>query len=124
MRKASTPSAGAAESPRGGEAALPPPLPASLRLLKALVILLLIVMILAVPSVVWLLAKRLPPGGGGLDARAQPVLPPALALPPGTEVKAVTFGQGFVAVLSGEDVLFLFDGDGRLLQQLALQPEG
>lgn len=98
---------------------MPPPLPASLRLLKALVILLLIVMILAVPSVVWLLAQRLPQAQGAL-----PALPPALALPAGTEVKAVTFGQGFVAVLSGEDRLFLFGSDGRLLQEMALEPGG
>ncbi len=82
-----------------------------MRFLKGLVITLMITMILGVITVVWLLVTRMP------DGRAQiPALPPDIVLPSGEVAQAVTFGQGWSAVVTTSQKLLVFDGRGTLVQ--------
>ena len=76
-------------------------LPPSLRLLKALVIVLTLVMIGGVITVVALLVTRMPQALNGV-----PVLPEAIQMPEGAKAQAVTFGPGWIAVVTE-------DGCGR-----------
>lgn len=89
------------------------PLPPSLRLLKWLVILLTLSMIGAVITVVWLLVTRMPQA-----LRSGPDLPDAVELPPGTTARAVTFGNGWHAIVTTDDRILIFSADGRLLQDI------
>ena len=50
-----------------------------------------------------------------------PAIPEALALPPGTEAEAVTFGRGFVLVVTRDGRLLVLDrGTGTLRQTVTL----
>ena len=76
---------------------------------------LMITMILGVIAVVYLLVTRMP------DGRAQiPALPPDLVLPAGQKAQAVTFGQGWSAVVTTSQTLLIYDGKGVLVQTLDL----
>jgi Flp pilus assembly protein protease CpaA len=101
-------------TPDASDAALPP----SLRLLKWLVILLTLSMIGAVITVVWLLVTRMPHSLGGRT----PTLPAELALPEGATPAAVTFGTGWTAVVTTDDRILVFDGNGVLRQEVAISP--
>lgn len=94
------------------------PLPPDLRLLRWLVILLTATMLAGLLAVVWLLAVRLP------RALDPPVpLPDAIALPPGVEPYAVTRGRGWVAVVTADDRILIFDAaTGALRQSVTLAP--
>lgn len=94
-------------------------LPPSLRLLKGLVILLTLTMIGAVITVVWLLVTRMPAS----FAAPAPTLPEAVALPAGRKAAAVTFGQGWIAVVTTDDHILIFGADGTLRQEIALSAE-
>jgi Flp pilus assembly protein protease CpaA len=96
------------------DAALPP----SLRFLKWLVILLTLTMIGGVITVVGLLVTRMPQA----FSAPGPVLPEGFALPEGVEARAVTFGEGWVAVVTGDDRILIFAADGRLRQEVELTP--
>ena len=100
--------------PDAPDAALPP----SLRLLKWLVILLTLSMIGAVITVVWLLVTRMPQAFG----RALPTLPDAVQLPQGSTPIAVTFGTGWTAVVTHDQRILVFDGNGVLLQDVPIRP--
>jgi hypothetical protein len=99
-------------TPVAPDAALPP----SLRLLKWLVILLTLTMIGAVITVVWLLVTRMPQALSGPG----PDLPAELQLPPDTKPVAVTFGQGWTAVVTTDDRILIFDGNGVLRQEVPI----
>jgi Flp pilus assembly protein protease CpaA len=99
-------------TPDAPDAALPP----SLRLLKWLVILLTLSMIGAVITVVWLLVTRMPQSLG----RASPTLPAELALPEGARPAAVTFGQGWTAVVTTDNRILIFDSNNLLRQEVAI----
>ncbi len=75
-------------------------------------------MIGGVITVVALLVTRMPqaflPVGPGL--------PEGFVLPDGTEARAVTFGEGWIAVVTGDDRILIFASDGRLRQEVALSP--
>lgn len=101
-------------TPDAPDAALPP----SLRLLKWLVILLTLSMIGAVITVVWLLVTRMPHSLGG----AAPTLPAELELPQGARPAAVTFGQGWTAVVTTDGRILVFDRNGLLLQEVTIPP--
>jgi len=45
-----------------------------------------------------------------------PVLPEAITLPDGVTPEAVTFGKGWIAVVSGNQILILDAQSGRLRQ--------
>ena len=101
------------------EAALPP----GLRLLKWLVIVLTVTMIVGVITVVAVLVTRIPQTFGG----AVPALPATLAMPQGLSARAVTTGQGWLAVVAadaaGRESILIFTPGGRLRQRIALVPE-
>jgi hypothetical protein len=91
-----------------------PALPPGLRLLKWLVIILTLTMIGGVITVVALIVTRMPQA---FTAPA-PVLPDNLSLPQGTQALAVTFGQGWIAVVTEDDRILIFGADGTLRQEL------
>ena len=93
-------------------------MPLSLRLLRALVFVLMVVMILGVITVVWLLVTRMPGGQDNLP----PVLPETLILPEGAQALAVTFGAGWIAVVTDQNHILIFDKAGRLLQDVPVLP--
>jgi Flp pilus assembly protein protease CpaA len=99
-------------TPDAPAAALPP----SLRLLKWLVILLTLSMIGAVITVVGLLVTRMPTA---FSARA-PQVPASLALPKGHKAAAVTFGKGWIAVVTEADHILIFGENGALLQDVTI----
>jgi Flp pilus assembly protein protease CpaA len=96
------------------EVALPP----SLRLLKWLVIVLTLTMIGGVITIVALIVTRMPQA----FVTAVPKVPENLALPEGQKAAAVTFGQGWIAVVSTSDRILIFDRDGALRQDIAITP--
>ncbi len=99
----------------------PLPLPPGLRFLKALVIVLTLTMIGGVITVVGLLVTRMPQAFGSTAPR----LPDSIALPAGTEARAVTFGTGWIGVVvaaEGGERFLVYAPDGRLRQQMRLAP--
>lgn len=95
-----------------------PAYPPSLRFLKWLVILLTLTMIGGVITVVGLLVTRMPQA---FSAPA-PTLPEGFALPAGAKAEAVTFGDGWIAVVTNDDRILIFRRDGTLLQEVAVTP--
>ncbi len=97
-------------------------LPPSLRALKWLVIVLTLTMIIGVITVVAVLVTRIPQVFGGASAR----LPDNLALPEGSTPQAVTFGEGWIGVVTsdsaGRQSFLVFAPDGALRQTVLLQP--
>lgn len=105
------------EASETAEMALPP----SLRLLKWLVILLTASLIGGVIAMVWLLVTRLPNPGAVKDPAS--LLPqgfPALDLPAGVTPRAVTLGEGWVAVVTSDDHIRIFGLDGTPWQDVAI----
>jgi Flp pilus assembly protein protease CpaA len=95
-----------------------PALPPSLRLLKWLVIVLMLTMIGGVITVVALLVTRMPQMVGA----PAPALPEGFALPAGAEARAVTFGEGWIAVVTADERILIFGSGGELRQELRLAP--
>lgn len=102
-------------TPDTPDAALPP----SLRLLKWLVVLLTLTMIGGVITVVGLLVTRMPQ----TFAPQTPVLPSGLKLPDDTRPAAVTFGTGWIAVVTDDERILIYGKNGTLRQELRLSPE-
>lgn len=97
----------------------PPPDPAlagTLRFLKILVAALAATMILGLIAIVALLVIRLPGGGPG-PAEGLPALPAAVKLPEGATPQAVTFGRGWVAVVTTAGQILVYDGATGALRQ-------
>lgn len=92
-------------------------LPASLKLLRAMVMTLTAVMIVGVVTVVLLLVMRL-----GNDT---PPLPETLALPDGVRPTAVTQGSDWVGIVTDRDEILIYDRmTGALRQQILItKPE-
>ena len=95
-----------------------PALPPSLRLLKWLVIVLTLTMIGGVITVVALLVTRMPLVIG----TPAPSLPEGFALPDGAKAQAVTFGEGWIAVVTADDRILIFGRDGHLRQTVTPGP--
>ena len=91
-----------------------PELPPSLRFLKRLVTVLTVTMILGVITVVGLLVTRL--------TQVAPVasLPEGMSLPAGAEMAAVTFGTGWIAVVTTQNHILIYDAAGTLRQDLKI----
>lgn len=95
-------------------------LPPSLRLLKVLVIVLTLTMIGGVITVVALIVTRMPKA-----FQVTPDVPASLSLPEGVVAEAVTFGKGWIAVVTKDNRILVFSEDGKLLQDMAvILPEG
>lgn len=100
-------------TPAGG-----PDLPPDLRFLKILVTLLAATMILGLITMITLFVIRLP-----RINTATPLLPETLALPAGETARAVTFGDGWVAVVTARDEILILDqATGALRQRIAIEP--
>jgi hypothetical protein len=99
-------------TPEVPDAALPP----SLRFLKWLVIILTLTMIGGVITVVGLIVTRMPQA---FSAPA-PKVPEDMVLPEGKKAAAVTFGQGWTAVVTTDDHILIFGEDGTLRQEVRL----
>jgi Flp pilus assembly protein protease CpaA len=95
-----------------------PVLPPSLRFLKWLVILLTLTMIIGVITVVAVLVTRMPQA----FSAAAPTLPEGFTLPEGARAEAVTFGKGWIAVVTDDARILIFGKDGALRQEVALAP--
>ena len=91
------------------------PLPPSLRFLKTLVTALTLSMIGGVIAITVLLVTRLPGAGPTL-----PVLPDAITLPAGETAMAVTFGKGWIAVVTESEKILILAPDGSLRQSIDL----
>jgi Family of unknown function (DUF6476) len=94
------------------------PLPPSLRLLKWLVIILTLTMIGGVITVVGLIVTRMPQA----FTAAGPDVPDTLQLPEGAKAAAVTFGTGWIAVVTTDNRILIFDRDGTLRQEVEVSP--
>jgi Family of unknown function (DUF6476) len=75
-------------------------------------------MIVGVITVVAVLVTRMPQA---FSAPA-PSLPEGFNLPEGSEAQAVTFGTGWIAVVTTDDRILIFGRDGQLRQDVAIQP--
>jgi hypothetical protein len=105
----------------GGDGA--PAEPPGLRRLRHLVTALTVTLILGVITVVALLVIRL----AAFSPPTPPLLPPAVSLPEGEQAGAVTFGAGWVAVVSadaaGRERIRVFDAtDGTPRGELLVGP--
>lgn len=90
------------------------PEPANLRFLRRLVTVLTITMIGGVITVITLLVIRLQsPAPNVVDLPDQIELPEGVAAP-----QAVTFGDGWTAVVAGDEILIFGTGDGALRQRI------
>lgn len=79
------------------------------------------VMTAGIVAIVLLLVTRL--GAQSPPVPPPPALPPALDLPAGARAQAVTFGAGWIAIVTEDQRILLFDaGDGRLLRELSVAP--
>lgn len=74
-------------------------------------------MIGGVIALVWLLVTRLPAA-----MRAGPDLPAAITLPTGETPAALTFGKGWVLVVTDSDRVLIYTPEGRLRQEISLAP--
>jgi Family of unknown function (DUF6476) len=92
-------------------------LPPSLRFLKWLVILLTLTMIGGVITVVGLLVTRMPQA---FSAPALPDLPESITLPDGAVAEAVTYGQGYVIVVTTDGRILVLDKAGRVTREIPL----
>ncbi|MDB5666223.1 MAG: hypothetical protein JWS11_2766 [Cypionkella sp.] len=89
----------------------------------------MITMIGGVITVVGLLVTRMPHLGGaapavpaGLQMPANLKLPANLQLPDGAKAQAVTFGAGWIGVVTTDNRLFIFTSQGSLQQEIAIAP--
>lgn len=87
-------------------------LPPSLRFLKWLVIVLTITMIVGVITVVGLLVTRMPKA----SSNVVPV-PDEIKLPGGATAAAVTLGTDWIAVVTTDDTILIFDRATGALRQ-------
>lgn len=89
------------------------PEPSNLRFLRLLVTVLTGVMIGGVILIIVLIVIRFRDPG--------PQVPEDLALPPGVSAQAVTFGTGWVAVVTDDNRILIFDRvTGRMTQEVVV----
>ncbi|MBY6139203.1 hypothetical protein KUV26_07090 [Leisingera daeponensis] len=83
--------------------------PPQIRFLRRLVTTLTVVMIGGLVVIISLLVIR-------LQSDDAP-LPSEIALPPGVKAEAVTLGRGWIAVVSGDDRILIYDRETGALRQ-------
>jgi hypothetical protein len=77
-----------------------------------------ITMIVGVITVVGVLVTRMPQSFA--SAPVGPTLPSAIVLPQGARAQAITFGAGWVAVVTNDDRILIYSDAGVLRQEVAL----
>ena len=86
----------------------------NLRFLRRLVTALTATMILGVLAIVVLLVIR-------LQAPSGPFVPDAIVLPEGVTATAYTQGTGWIAIVTSDDEILIYDPDGhRLLRRIPI----
>ncbi|MGC9419847.1 MAG: DUF6476 family protein [Rhodovulum sp.] len=94
----------------------PEALPPNLKLLRVLVTVLMVTMIAGFLVIVALFVIRMPGGGDALP------LPGALVLPEGVQATAFTRGRDWVAVVTEDDRILIYDaGTGALRQTVRIE---
>ena len=78
----------------------------------------MVTMIGGVITVVGLLVTRMPQA---FSAPA-PSLPDGFTLPEGTNAEAITFGTGWIAVVTTDNRILIFGRDGQLRQDVPITP--
>lgn len=73
-------------------------------------------MIVGVITVVGLLVTRMP------KVAAPLALPEAVALPQDVQAAAVTLGRDFIAVVTNDNRILIFNRDGSLRQEVLISP--
>lgn len=95
--------------------------PPELRYLKWLVTALAGTMIVGIAVIAGVLLLRLGPMAPTVLTPAGPVLPANINLPDGAEARAVTFGDGWVAIVTDTPAIVIFDAQtGDIRQSVAL----
>lgn len=89
-------------------------LPPSLRLLKWLVMALMVTMIAGVITVATVFVIRLPSFNETIVPKHN------ITLPQGVNVQAVTYGQGWSAIVTTDNRLMIFDAEGALMQEVLI----
>lgn len=79
----------------------------------------MITLIIGVITVVGALVTRMPASFG--EVAAGPALPDSITLPGGARAQAVTFGAGWIAVVTTDEQILVYSATGALQQQLALR---
>jgi hypothetical protein len=96
------------------EAQIPEEDARNLRFLRRLVTALTATMILGVLAIVILLVIR-------LQAPSGPYIPEAIALPEGVTATAYTQGTGWIAIVTSDDEILIYDPDGHdLLRRIPI----
>ena len=90
------------------------PLPPDLRFLKWLVTALAATMMIGLITIIALFVIRMPGG------QALPAPPDGISLPEGEVPSAVTFGAGWIAVVTSDSILIYDAQSGALRQSVAL----
>ncbi len=85
-----------------------------LRFLKGLVVVLTVTMIGGLLAILTLLVIR-------LQAPRPAALPAAIHLPDGTRPTAFTQGDGWIAVVTGDDRILIYDQRGRITQEVRIE---
>jgi len=86
----------------------------NLRFLRRLVTVLTATMILGVLAIVILLVIR-------LQAPSGPFVPNAIVLPEGATATAYTQGTGWIAIVTSDDEILIYDPDGhRLIRRITI----
>ncbi|WP_347310626.1 DUF6476 family protein [Defluviimonas sp. SAOS-178_SWC] len=102
------------DAPLGESADRPP----ELRFLKVLVSVLAGTMILGLITIIALIVIRFPTA-----MSSRPALPETVSLPEGVRAEAVTFGRGWIAVVTDtNEILILDPKSGALHQRVAIEP--
>jgi hypothetical protein len=92
--------------------------PQNLRFLRRLVTTLTVIMVGGLLAVVALLVIRL----SDAPSNALPQLPSEITLPAGESARAVTFGEGWIAVVTTTDKILILDANtGDLRQEIAIK---
>lgn len=81
-------------------------------------IILTLTMIGGVITVVGLIVTRMPQA----FTAAAPTMPAEVRLPAGTEAAAVTFGTGWIAIVTADDRILIYGRDGTLRQEVQISP--
>jgi len=98
-----------------------PPEPPNLRFLRRLVTVLTATMILGITAIVVILFIRF---SGETPAQSGPALPDHITLPEGETAQAVTFGEGWLAIVTNGDQIHILDREtGDLLQTVQINTQ-
>ncbi len=83
-------------------------------------IVLTLTMIGGIITVLSVVVTRMPVLSTAAPLLPAPLLPAMIALPAGTTAAAVTIGMGWIAVVTDDDRILIFNADGSLRQEIRI----